>query len=374
MLATAGGAFVKVGQLLATRRDLFDSEFARQLERLHEQASRADFNACIRDLPQPVSARLVGEYRVDNARPLGSGAVAQVFAAVRHADGAPVAIKVIRKRSRGLVLRDAAAMRSLARRMSQLRVVSSVPLFEAVRECLLPICLQFNLEREARNQRSFSARFVASRRIMTPQVLDVPYRHVLVMQRVTDLQKLADRPPGWTKALDRAVDLLFEMVFEYGLLHCDLHPGNLFAREGGELVVLDHGMTFALNVAQRRAMARFFLALISGDATAATELCLEMATRGADRADVGRLEAEIDTLFRDASRATVGEFDLRHFAASLIRLQARCGLRSTTAFTVPVMALLAIEGQLKALDPDADFQRAALPSVLRALEVARAST
>jgi len=373
MLRAAGGAFLKLGQLLATRSDLFDGEFARQLERLQDRASQMDFDSSLCNLPQTVSTRLISQYRIDDRRPLGSGSVAQVFSAVRKADGTAVAIKIIREPSRRLVLRDAAAMRSAARRLSRLRVASNFPLFEAVREYLSPICLQFNLIREARNQQSFRTRFSATGRVMTPEVFEVPHPHVLIMERVGELQRLADRPSGWNLALDCAVDILFEMLFEHGLLHCDLHPGNLFVRPGGELVVLDHGMTYAISASRRHSIARFFLALISGDSKAGTQLCLETATRGAGCADVDQLEAEIDLLFRQASRSPVAEFNLRYFAAELIRLQARCGVRSTSEFTVPVMALLALEGQLKRLDPDADFQRAALPFVIRALDAKRTS-
>ncbi|HEV2816251.1 MAG TPA: AarF/UbiB family protein [Allosphingosinicella sp.] len=372
-LRAAGGLYLKLGQFLANRTDLFHPQFLGPFAALQDRVSAMDLAEALSALPPAVGQSLQGGYDCRHARLIGSGSVAQVFAGRCRTSQRAVAIKVVRQPSRRLMLRDAAALRAVARRLSRLAPFRRWPLIAAVRICVRPICLQFNMHREAAIQRRFRARCTIAGEIATPEPIAVLHPHLLVMERVDGLRKLVDRPPGWAEALDRALDLLFTLLFAEHLLHCDLHPGNLFVGAEGDLVVIDHGLSCAIRPSDGHALARFFMALISFDPKAAAQICIETGSAAAGGADVAGLEADVEALFGDASRASAGAFNLQSFAASLIRIQARRGLISTPAFTLPVMALSAFEGQLKQIDPDADFQRAALGAVVRALSLAEAA-
>ena len=51
----------------------------------------------------------------------------------------------------------------------------------------------------------------------------------------------------------------------------------------------------------------------------------------------------------------------------MFETQRRYGVRSTSAFMIPVLALLSIEGHVRRVAPDLDFQREAIPFVLTSL-------
>src|SRR5438445_781675 len=74
-----------------------------------------------------------------------------------------------------------------------------------------------------------------------------------------------------------AVSLLFRMVFVDGLVHCDMHAGNLFVRPDGSLVLVDFGFVCELSPADRRAFTDFFLGFATGDGRRAADVVVDTA-------------------------------------------------------------------------------------------------
>ncbi|MEA3037310.1 MAG: ubiquinone biosynthesis protein [Sphingomonadales bacterium] len=365
-LRYVGGAYVKLGQLLATRADLFHAAFRAPLSALQDEQSDMSLDRCLRALPPQVSADLLRRYTFIDHPLIGSGSVAQVFAATEKNSCRAVAIKIVRAESWSRFLRDAVSLRWAVARLARTRGLRGWPLTDAVRRCLRPICLQFNMPREAQLQARARLQYEKSGVIHIPAVLEVLHPRVLIMERVAGLARIGSRPATAPAALEHGLELLFEMVFVSGLLHCDLHPGNLLVGPAGELAVLDWGLAVQVSEAERTAIARFFLALVTGDAEAGSEVCLATATPFAT-VDAKSLRDGIDQLFARVSGAVAGDFDLTGFAAALIGVQARHGLSATPGFVLPIMAMASFEGELKRLDPHCDFQRIALPWVVQSL-------
>lgn len=118
-LEDAGGMFVKLGQLLATRPDLLPPAALAELGRLHAAArplERAEVEAAIRaELPGPPAE----VFATIDWQPLGSASIAQVHAARLH-DGREVVIKVRRPGLLAVVERDLVIAVAFAR-MAQRR-------------------------------------------------------------------------------------------------------------------------------------------------------------------------------------------------------------------------------------------------------------
>ena len=68
-----------------------------------------------------------------------------------------------------------------------------------------------------------------------------------------------------------------------------------------------------------------------------------------------------------AKGRTAAEFDLVAFAMKFFDIQRRHGAISRSDFVFPITALLVIEGQIRAMDPDLDFQGLAIATLTRAM-------
>ena len=94
-LEAGGVTFVKLGQLLSTRRDLLPAEVADELARLQDEVPPAPWAEVERVLTEELGAPPETVFAAISPEPLGAASVAQVHAARLHS-GAEVVVKVQR--------------------------------------------------------------------------------------------------------------------------------------------------------------------------------------------------------------------------------------------------------------------------------------
>jgi ubiquinone biosynthesis protein len=190
-----------------------------------------------------------------------------------------------------------------------------------------------------------------------------------VMEFVDDLRRR--RPDEFAEA-DReravvtALRAAYRMLFLDGVVHCDLHPGNLYFRADGTIVIVDAGFTVRLTDSAREKFAAFFYCMSQGDGPACADIVLTTA-KSAPGADVAAFRAGMATLIEDAAGRPAAEFDLVAFATALFDLQRRYGFYADPQFVFPILSLLVLEGAVREFHPKVDFQREAKPFLTTAL-------
>jgi ubiquinone biosynthesis protein len=194
-------------------------------------------------------------------------------------------------------------------------------------------------------------------------------KDVLVMEFVDDLRRR--RPDEFAEA-DReravvtALRAAYRMLFLDGVVHCDLHPGNLYFRADGTIVIVDAGFTVRLTDSAREKFAAFFYCMSQGDGPACADIVLSTA-KSAPGADVAAFRAGMTALIEDAAGRPAAEFDLVVFATALFDLQRRYGFYADPQFVFPILSLLVLEGAVREFHPKVDFQREAKPFLTTAL-------
>lgn len=365
--AGLGGAYLKAGQLLATRPDICSPAFVEELTRLCDRVDRISVDEGLREVTPALRARLTADYAFARGPSDLSGSVAQVYRAVHRESGRAVAVKIVRRSAHRLALHDIRLMRRMVKRLERLCGLSRFGFEAAFAEVARSVILQFNLKREAEAQKRLSEALDGP--VTIAAVLEAPSRSVLVMDWLDGMVSpttLTDELLQRQFAAD-ALRLLYEMIFDHGVVHCDLHPGNLMLAPDGRIALLDFGLTVRLSPVVRGSLARFFLAMITGDAAAGADAVLAAAPSVSLSFRRDRLEADIASLFAGTSRVPVGQFDLIGLARGLIAAQARQGIRQPPEFVMPILALGTLDGRLRRYHPELDFQREALPFVLRAV-------
>jgi ubiquinone biosynthesis protein len=157
------------------------------------------------------------------------------------------------------------------------------------------------------------------------------------------------------------------MLFSAGLVHCDLHPGNWWFLPDGRLALVDAGFVFRLDDTMRRRFMTFFLAMSAGHADVCADQALACSIRPVGREPERRFRADLADLVDRVHGKLAAEFSLLGFARDFFDIQRRHGAFSQAEFVFPLIALLAVEGQVRKLDPAADFQAVARPIILRAM-------
>jgi ubiquinone biosynthesis protein len=246
-MSALGATFIKMGQVMSTRPDLFPPEIIDQLRMLQDKLPPFGFWRVRRtieaDLKKPL-AELFSEF---DERPVAAASVAQVHRARRKDDNREVAVKVLRPGVRRQVERDAVMLIALA------HIAALRPKWRAndpvahVRHFVDAIHDQTDLQLEAANYTRFRANFATFPLASFPEVhADLCSSRVLTMEFVRGV-KIDALPGGRNPQLADVVRrTMFKMCFEDGFVHADLHPGNMVV-QGERLVIFDVGLAKQLH-------------------------------------------------------------------------------------------------------------------------------
>ena len=362
LLIKLGATFVKVGQIMSTRPDLFPPHVIRALEKLQDDVGAFGFAHVERTLREDFGRPPDELFATFDALPIASASVAQVHKATL-ADGREVAVKVRRPRIEQIVAFDLTVMRWFARVIAIIPSIRLLAPVESVDEFGRAIRMQIDLTIEAGNNRRFRANFAGDPDVVFPElVTEICSARVLTMTFVRGRKVLeAGRESKDPTRLARiGFRTLLKMVFEDGFVHADLHPGNIFVTPDDQVAILDLGLTAELDETHRRAFARFFASWAAGDGATMAKLMSELSPSAAVK-DYPRYEAEVIALAKKYLGKPLGEVAVSQVAFDMMGILRRHRVRVNPTFTMVNIAIAVTEGIGRQLDPKLDLLQQALP-------------
>ena len=247
-VAKLGPTFIKLGQLMSARADIFPEPYLTAIGTLQDQAPPDPTDQIIavieRELGRPVD-EVFDEFERE---PAAAASLGQVHGAV--IDGRQVVVKVLRPGVEEVVALDLDIGFTL---LFWLNVLfpnhHTQALTNVVREFSHRVREEMDFHRESENIERFQGYFRDDPTVRAPDVLDEYTRsRVLVMERCTGtkIDKLHDHfATGrieFNEVMEHLTGLYLRMMMVDGFLHADPHPGNLLVQDDGTIVVLDWGM------------------------------------------------------------------------------------------------------------------------------------
>jgi len=273
-IARLGPSYAKLGQFLATRPDVIGLDLALDLAHLQDRMESfpmAEAMARIEDsLGQPV-----GDLFEAIGEPVAAASIAQVHSAtVRDEDGNPrkVAVKVIRPGVRRRFARDLDAFFLFAQ-MQEKHVPASRRLRPvAVAETLAQstkIEMDLRLEAAALSELGENTRDDPGFRV--PKVdWQRTGRDVLTLEwvdgiKLSEIDALRAAGHDLDKLADSVVQNFLRHAMRDGFFHADMHPGNLFVDQQGDIVAVDLGIAGRIGLKERRFLAEILYGFITRD-------------------------------------------------------------------------------------------------------------
>lgn len=366
-LALAEGVFPKLGQIGSTRVDLFSSEVLAALAELRE--------AC-RPIPRDAVARILHDELGlgDDAQPIviapmprGVGAIAQVYATNLAQDGFLVAVKVVKPRVLRYWELDLQVARVACRLLDPIVGRFGMSLVDGFRELEESLSRHGDMALEA-------AAMEAVRTLLEPRgLVRIPRVHralctksVLALEYLEGLKQIdAESVPKETArvAAMKAMEALFRMIFDLGIVHCDMHPGNLLVDPSGTPVLIDFGGCRQLSDSTRKSFREFFACIATKDAPRASNLLIDTARELKGTTRTLRKKEFVDALqilFEKVARKPVGEFRISEFVHAIFDVHSEHGLVASSDFVAVILALGVFEGTALKVVQDADFQGVAM--------------
>lgn len=360
MLEALGPTFVKVGQILSMRSEILPQAFCDELAKLRADADPMPYQTVLETLSSEYG-RPIGEiFEHIDPTPLGSASLAQVHRATLLT-GEDVAVKVQRPGVRETMAQDVSIMRSIARLAT--RVMPSaqvVDLGGVVEELWDTFESETDFLVEARNLAEFK-RFCQPYAYMDcpKPYMDLCTEHVVVMDYVEGIsvshpEQLIAAGYDLKEIGTKLVDNYATQVLDDGFFHADPHPGNIIIA-GGQIVLIDLGMTGRLNAKTRSVLKQMIFAVAKQDSPALADGLLRFAGTESDASDYPALLADLDTIVAEYGTVDLKDLDLASFVTALTQLAQRHGIEVPSTVTTVARALVTLEGLLDEFIPDVNM-------------------
>lgn len=356
-----GATFIKIGQFLSTRGDLVPAAMQQVLRQLQDRVGPFAWAEVRATLVVELARTPEQAFREVDPYPVASASVAQVHRGLLQ-DGRAVAIKVLRPGIERTVRFDLGVLRLAARVIALVPGLRRADPVGVVDEFGAAVAKQLDFRIEAANNRQLAANFAGDPSVKVPSLVEpLCTRRVLVMEFVegTKVLELGADDPRRTELARTGLRMLLKMIFVDGLVHADLHPGNLMVR-GDQLYLLDLGLVATLTPARRQGLVRILSAWAAGDGARVADAVLAVAPGDTPPADPARFRREVAELVERYRRVSLAEVQLGLVLLELAHLLRRQRVRLEASLTMVLIAIGVVEGVGRTLAPTLDLAREAL--------------
>lgn len=371
-LQELGPVWIKFGQMLSTRRDLFPPHIADQLAMLQDRVAPFDGLQAKKQIEQAMGGLPVEAWFDDfSIEPLASASIAQVHTARLKENGKEVVIKVIRPDIVPVIKADMKLIYRLARWVPRLLPDGRrLRPQEVVREYEKTLLDELNLLRESANAIQLRRNFEESPMLYVPEVYsDYCSEGMMVMERiygipVSDVAALEAQGTNMKQLAERGVQVFFTQVFRDSFFHADMHPGNIFVAPDGQYIALDFGIMGTLTDVDKNYLAQNFLAFFQRDYKRVAQAHVDAGwvPRGTR---VDEFEAAIRAVCEPIFDKPLKEIEFGRTLLRLFQVSRRFSVEIQPQLVLLQKTLLNIEGLGRQLDPDLDLWKTAKPFLER---------
>lgn len=370
-LEALGPAFVKLGQVLASRVDLLGPEWIASLDRLHDQATALPFEAIEAQLLADLGAPLAQVFPEFARAARAAGSIGQVHRA-RLANGAEVAVKIRRPGVQAAIEADLLLLETLAAWWEDQEPASRrYQPVELVRQLRKSLAREVDFAAEGRSQQRFADSFGDDPGIFVPRVHAAHTRaSLLVMDWVegiagTDMQAL-DRAGLDREALAaRGADAVLKMVLVDGLFHADPHPGNVLFLAGNRIALIDFGMVGWLSSKRRDELIDLLAGIAAQEPNAMRDVLLGWAD--GRRVHAERFAEDLGRLLHLYQHAQLREVSLATLLTEIAGIMREHHLMLPADLALLFKALITLEGLGTRLVPHFRLVEHVTPHVKRLL-------
>ena len=402
-LVELGPAYIKLGQVLATRSDLLPDVYIRELEKLQDDVDPMPLADVVRIVEEELTGRLNKLFERFDEDPLGTASLGQAHAAVLRG-GREVVVKVQRPNIREVLADDLEFFRELARFLTAHTAAGRrIDVIGIIAELERALVDELDYRVEARNAAHFRRSLAQFPRLLAPRVIEgYSTQRVLTTERIRGI-KVGEIPRITRTELDLH-PLADELTRAYlkqiaidGHFHADPHPGNVFLvlptvenpptpseivtyggtddsgpeshsrleREEAEalydaplepvdvdakLALIDFGMTARLSPTMRDLCVRLLFGLADDRGEDVAEALIELGEPLAEFDRVGFIR-EITDLVSRAYRSDVAELDAGTLLNQMITTSFQRALRLPAELTLLAKALVHLGDVTRSLDP-----------------------
>ena len=355
-LEELGPTFVKLGQVLSTREDLFPPKWIAEFERLQSGVAPVAFGELLPEVEKALGRRPQEVFVDLDTVAYASASIAQVHRA-RLPNGTPVVLKIRRPGIQATVEAD-------IRILTHIAALLEAEIAEVRRYQPTQILAQFSrsLEREldlaveARNIDRFAKNFAGHPEVLVPRVYWEWTSPVMNVQEYieaipgNDLRAIEAAGLDRKLLASRGADTVLSMILVDGFFHADPHPGNVFYLPGNRIVMIDFGMVGRLTHFRRNQIVDLLSGIAGRDEEGITEVVLDWT--GDAYVDEAKLAADMGELVLDYADVPLKDVRIATLLRQVNSIMREHSIVLPPDLTLMFKALITLEGLGRQYDPE----------------------
>jgi ubiquinone biosynthesis protein len=365
VLEQAGPAYIKLGQMLATRPDIVGEDVARALEHLQDRLAPFPDAAARRVITREFGRPVESLFSFFGA-PVAAASIAQVHPATTS-EGVAAAVKILRPGIETLFGRDLTALALFARWAENISAEARrLRLVALVQTLAASVALELDLRMEAaaaselydrtRSDSEFRVPHVdwtrTSARVLTSEWIEgTPIR---------DAEALRAAGHDPKKVALTLVRSFLTQALRDGFFHADMHPGNLFVDDEGRLVAVDFGIMGRLDQPMRRFMAETLMGFLARDYRRVAQIHYDVAFVPPHH-DVETFAQALRAVGEPIFGKSARDVSMARLLGQLFETTRRFDMQAQPQLVLLQKTMVVVEGVARGLDPDFDIWEAARP-------------
>ena len=365
-----GPSYVKLGQFLATRPDLVGADVALTLGKLRDEIEPFPEDEARATVETALGKPLASLFTAFSP-PVAAASISQVHKAEMAGEDGPraVAVKVLRPGIRQRFRRDLETFYAGARLVERLDPRSRRLRPLAVVDTLArSVSIEMDLRLEAAALSEMAEATASDAGFRVPAIAwERTARDVLTLEwidgiKLSDVDGLRAAGHDLPELARKLMQSFLRHALRDGFFHADMHQGNLFVDEAGDIVAVDFGIMGRLSHAERRFLAEILFGFIRRDYRRVAEVHFEAGyVPGGHSVDdfAQALRAIGEPIHGHRAR----DISMARLLSLLFEVTELFDMQTRPELIMVQKTMVVVEGVSRSLDPDFDMWSAAEPVV-----------
>lgn len=351
-----GPTYIKLGQILSTRKDLLDQDIINELSKLRDNVEVYDIDIA-KDIFKKELGFDINDVFIDfDENPIGSASIGQVYEA-KLKFGEEVIIKIQRPNIEETIKSDLEILKTIAIALKDLNNDIDIDLISVVEEFQNQLLRELDYNFEAINAIKFRKMFKDTKEVYIPKIYsEYSRKRVLVMEKIkgvklNDIETIKELRWDTKKISEIGIRSLFKQIFEHGFFHADPHPGNIFILNEGIISYIDFGMIGIIDRTTLNYLDEIAIAVIEKNIDKIIYILTDMNSINAD-IDTRGFRQDLLYLIHYYYDAPIERINICDILNEVFRFLRRYKINIPSQLSTLAKTIITLEGTARQLNPD----------------------